>query len=61
MASVAPRLALHGGPARPIARAVRAASLGRLDALDRRWVEMIEARRRRLLGDDAPTGPSFDT
>lgn len=60
MAALAPRLALHGGSARSTARAIRDASLGRVDAVDRRWVERIEARRQRLLADDAPTGPSFD-
>ena len=61
MAAAAPRLALSGdGTARRLARAVRDASLGRVDAPDRDWVDRIEARRERLLAERAATGPAFD-
>lgn len=61
MAAAAPRLTLSGDAAgRAIARAVRGASLGRLDDGDRAWVDRIEARRERLLSEGAATGPAFD-
>jgi predicted O-methyltransferase YrrM len=61
MAVSAPRLALSGDAAgRGIARAVRDASLGRLDERDRGWVRKIEARRESLLADETDTGPAFD-
>lgn len=61
MAAAAPRLALSGdGAARSIARAVRDASLGRVDSGDRGWVDRIEARREDLLTEGAATGPAFD-
>ena len=61
MAAAAPRLALSGDrTGRAIARAVRDASLGRVDEGDRSWVERIEARRERLLAERGATGPAFD-
>jgi predicted O-methyltransferase YrrM len=61
MAAATPRLALSGDrTGRAIARAVRDASLGRVDEGDRHWVERIEARRERLLAEGGATGPAFD-
>ncbi len=61
MAVAAPRLALRRDAAgRAIARAVRDASLGRLDDGDRAWARRIESRRETLLHASATTGPAFD-
>ena len=46
--------------AAPVRRALRTTLFGQIPAAERRWIERIEARRRRLLADPASTGPPFD-
>ena len=55
------RLAATRDPAAvPVRRALRTTLFGQVPPAERTWIERIEARRRELLADRAPTGPSFD-
>jgi len=55
------RLAATRDPAAvPLRRALRTTLFGQVRPAERRWIERIEARRRELLADRAPTGPAFD-
>ena len=55
------RLAATRDPAAvPLRRALRTTLFGQVPPAERRWIERIEARRRELLADRAPTGPAFD-